>query len=163
MTYRERLFVPAGWWVIGMFFALSFVTAVAFYSGPWVALAAGAVTAAGVALALVWYGRMAIVVDEVGLHAGAALLEWPYLGEVVVHDRAATRRRLGPDADPAAWLLVRGFVPASVEVAVADLADPHPYWLVSSRRAVQLAATIEESRPISPTGEGSSAPARLPQ
>lgn len=163
MTYRERLAVPAGWWVVGMFFALTFVTAVGFYSGPWVAVWAGVLTAAAVAAALVWYGRLLVVVDEVGLHAGRAVLEWPYLGEVVVHDRAATRRRLGPDANPAAWLLVRGFVPGSVEVAVADRSDPHPYWLVSSRRAAQLAAAIGESRPISPTGEGSSATARLPQ
>ena len=106
---------------------------------------------------------MLVVVDETGVHAGTAVLEWPWVGEVVVHDRAATRRRLGPAADPAAWLLVRGYVPASVEVAVADAADPHPYWLVSSRRAAQLAAVIEESRPISPGGEGPSAPARLPQ
>lgn len=163
MTYRERLVAPAGWWVAGMFFALTFVTAVGFYAGPWIAVGAGAVTAAVVALALAWYGRLSVVVDDQGLHAGAAVLEWPYLGEVVVHDRSATRRRLGPDADPAAWLLVRGFVPTSVEVTVRDEADPHPYWLVSSRRAAQLAAAIEESRPISPTEEGSSAPARLPQ
>ena len=55
MTYRERLVVPAGWWVVGMFFALTFVTAVGFYAGPWIALAAGTVTAACVALSLVWF------------------------------------------------------------------------------------------------------------
>lgn len=163
MTYRERLFVPAGWWVVGMFFALTFVTAVGFYAGPLAALAVGAVTAACVALALLWYGRLLMVVDEAGLHAGTAVLEWPYVGEVIVRDRTATRRRLGPDADPAAWLVVRGFVPGSIEVTVADPADPHPYWLLSTRRAARLAAAIEESRPISPGGEGPSAPARLPQ
>ncbi len=162
MTYRERLIAPPGWWVVGLFFALSFVTAVGFYAGPWVAVGAGALTAAAVVAALVWYGRLLVVVDEVGLHAGRAVLEWPYLGEVLVLDRAATRRRLGPDADPAAWLLVRGFVPGSVEVTVADRDDPHPYWLVSSRRPAQLAAAIEELRPISPTADGASAPARLP-
>ena len=50
MTYRERLAVPAGWWVVGMFFALTFVTAVGFYAGPWVAVVAGVVTAGGSAL-----------------------------------------------------------------------------------------------------------------
>ena len=48
MTYRERLRVPAGWWVTGLFFAVSFVTAVGFYAGPLVALVAGAVTAAAI-------------------------------------------------------------------------------------------------------------------
>jgi hypothetical protein len=163
MTYRERLRVPAAWWVIGMFFALSFVTAVGFYAGPWVSVVAGAVTAAGVAGALLWYGRVLLVVDEEGVHAGEALLEWACVGAVTVHDRAATRRRLGQDADHAAWLLVRAFVPGSVEVAVDDPADPHPYWLVSSRWTVELAAAIEAFRAISRAGDGPARPARLPQ
>lgn len=149
MSYSERLRVPASWWVIGMFFGLTFVTAVGFYAGPEVAVAAGLVTAAGIAGALLWYGRSRVLVDSVGLHAGDAVLEWAYVGEVLVHDRTATRHRLGPGADHAAWLLVRGFVPGSVEVAVTDRADPHPYWLVSSRNPTLLADAIERCRAIS--------------
>ena len=149
MSYEERLAVPAIWWVVGMFFSLTFVTTVGFYAGPTVAVVAGVVTAAGVATALLWYGRVRLRVDAAGLHAGAALLEWPYAGDVRVHDRAATRFRLGPGADHAAWLLVRGFIPGSVEIAVADAADPHPYWLVSSRNPSGLAQAIEQYRTIS--------------
>jgi hypothetical protein len=149
MHYRERLTVPAGWWATGMFFSLSFVTAVGFYAGPEVALAAGAVTAAAIAAALLWYGRVELVVDDGGLRAGDAVLEWPYVGEVKVLDRAATRARLGRDADHGAWLVVRGYVRAAVEVTVADAADPHPYWLLSSRHPVQLAEAIQ--RAISPS------------
>lgn len=154
MNYSERLRVPAIWWVVGMFFSLTFVTAVGFYAGPSVAVIAGVVTAVGVAAALLWYGRVRITVDAAGLHAGAAVLEWPFAGEVRVHDRGATRARLGAGADHDAWLLVRGFVPGSVEVAVADPADPHPYWLVSSRDPVRLAQAIEDSRGISASGAG---------
>lgn len=150
MSYTERLRVPATWWLVGMFFSLSFVTAVGFYAGAGIAVAAGIVTAAGVSLALLWYGRVRIRVDGAGLHAGRALLEWPWLGEVVVHDRRATRRRLGPEADHAAWLAVRGYIPGSVEVRVDDPDDPHPYWLVSSREPAALAAAIRSSRPVSP-------------
>ena len=151
MNYEERLAVPAIWWVVGMFFSLTFVTAVGFYAGPTVSVVAGLVTAAGVAAALLRYGRVRVEVDADGLHAGTALLEWPHVGDVRVHDRAATRLRLGPGADHAAWLLVRGFIPGSVEVAVTDAADPHPYWLVSSRNPSGLAHAIEQSRTISPS------------
>ena len=82
MIYRERLSVPATWWVVGMFFSLTFVTAVGFYAGPEVALVAGLVTAAGVAAALLRYGRVQVVVDEAGLRAGDALLEWSYVERV---------------------------------------------------------------------------------
>jgi hypothetical protein len=153
MNYSERLRVPASWWVVGMFFGLTFVTAVGFYAGPLVAVVAGVLTAAGVAAALLWYGNVLVRVDATGLHAGGAVLEWPYAGEVRVLDRAATRARLGAGADHAAWLLVRGFVPCSVEVAVADPADPHPYWLVSTRDADRLAQAIADCRTISPSGD----------
>ena len=149
MIYRERLFVPATWWVVGMFFSLTFVTAVGFYAGPEVALVAGLVTAAGVAAALLWYGRVQVIVDEAGLRAGDARLEWPYVGRVRVLDRAGTRQLLGAGADHAAWLVVRTFVPGSVEVTLDDPADPHPYWLISTRRPGELAGAIEEA--ISPS------------
>jgi hypothetical protein len=151
MNYDERLRVPGMWWVVGMFFALTFVTAVGFYAGPTVAVVAGVVTAAGVAAALLWYGSIHIRVDAVGLHAGRAVLEWPYAGGVSVHDRQATRSRLGAGADHAAWLLIRGFVPGSVEVTVDDPADPHPYWLVSTRNPEGLAQAIAGCRSISPS------------
>jgi hypothetical protein len=149
VIYRERLSVPATWWVVGMFFALTFVTAVGFYAGPEVALVAGLVTAVGVAAALLWYGRIQVLVDEAGLHAGDSLLEWPYVGQVRALDRAGTRQRLGAGADHAAWLVVRTFVPGSVEVTLDDPADPHPYWLISTRRPTELAGAIEEA--ISPS------------
>ncbi|MFT4108025.1 DUF3093 domain-containing protein [Propionicimonas sp.] len=163
MSYRERLSVPSSWWVTGLLVALSFVTAVGFYIGPAVAVAAGVVTAVAVVLALLFYGRVVVAVDAGGVRAGDSVLEWPYVGEVIVHDRSATRSRLGPDADHAAWLVVRGYVPGSVEVVVDDPADPHPYWLVSSRRPAQFAAAITASRPISLDGEAGQGPARLPQ
>lgn len=163
MSYRERLGVPAIWWVTGLAVSVSFVTAVGFYVAPLVAVVAGVVTALAVAVALLWYGRLVVAVDEQGVHAGAALLEWPWLGEVTVHDRAATRQRLGAGADHAAWLLVRGFVPGSVEIAVADPADPHPYWLVSSRAPAEFAAAITASRPVSPGAGDAPATATLPK
>jgi len=153
MNYSERLSVPASWWVIGMFFALTFVTAVGFYAGPVIAVVAGIAAAVGVAAALLSYGNVRVGVDATGLHAGRAVLEWPFLGEVRVHDRAATRARLGAGADHAAWLLVRAFVPGSVEVAITDPADPHPYWLVSSRNPGRLAQAIADGRSISPSGD----------
>jgi DUF3093 family protein len=151
MNYDERLRVPGMWWVVGMFFALTFVTAVGFYVGPLVAVVAGVLTAAGVAVVLLWYGRVRVGVDATGLHAGGALLEWRYVGGVTVHDRSATRHRLGPGADHAAWLLIRGYIPGSVEIAIDDSADPHPYWLVSTRNPDRIAQAIAECRSISPS------------
>ncbi len=146
MHYRERLWAPASWWGIGLFFAVSFTTVVGFTVSPWVGLVAGAVTTAAVAGALLRYGSVAVIVDDTGLTAGGSLLEWPWLGEVEPLDAAATRRLLGPEADRAAHLVTRGYLRTAVRVGVEDPADPHPYWLVSTRRPRELAAAVAAAR-----------------
>lgn len=146
MTYHEKLRAPVSWWVIALVFGLTFVTAVGFYLGPWVAAGAGVVTTAGIAVALGSIGRTAVLVDERGVTVGRSLLEWPYVGEVQVLDAPATHDRLGPGADARALVVQRPYIAESVEVAIADPADPHPYWLVSSRQPAQLAAAIVRGR-----------------
>ena len=146
MRYSERLRAPVSWWVIGLFFAVSFATAVGFVLDPVVSLVGGGLAAALVTVGLVWYGSAAITVDDEGLRVGRYRLEAAYLGEVVPHSAGATRDRLGRDADRRALLVVRGYIPTSVEVAIADPADPHPYWLISTRRPDELAAALTELR-----------------
>ena len=146
MDYRERLWVPASWWGIGLFFAVSFTTAVGFAVSPLVSGLAGVLTIAGVAGALLWYGSVPVVVDERGLTAGDSVLERPWLGEAEPLDSAATRRLLGPEADPAAHLVTRGYVRTAVRVWVDDPADPHPYWLISTRHPRELAAALVVAR-----------------
>nr|WP_284301161.1 DUF3093 family protein [Homoserinibacter gongjuensis] len=41
-----------------------------------------------------------------------------------------------------AWLLIRGWIPDVVRVELDDPQDPTPYWIISSRRADELAAAI---------------------
>lgn len=146
MTYRERLSVPLAYWIIAFAFGLSFVTAIGFYLGPWEAVVSGVLTAAGISAVLLRLGGVRITVDAAGLTVGRSLLEWPYVGNVTIHDAAAARRRLGVDAVASAWVVQRPYIPGAVEVEVEDAADPHPYWLVSSRNPAQMAAAIEKNR-----------------
>jgi Protein of unknown function (DUF3093) len=60
-------------------------------------------------------------------------------------DREQTRSRLGPQADPAAHHVVRGWIGPSVMVRLAN-PDPVPYWVVSTRRPTELAAAITAAR-----------------
>lgn len=146
MEYSERLWVPVSWWAIGLSIGLSFVLAVSVLIDLAVAVGAVLVTAAGLAGTLLWWGRVRIVVDQTGLRAGKAVLEWPWLGEVTALDASGTADRLGPGADHAAHHVVRSYVATSVSVAVADAEDPHPSWLVSTRHPDELVAAIERVR-----------------
>lgn len=149
MIYREKLRCPLSYWVIAAAFGLSFVTAVGFYVGPWVAVASGVVTALGIAAVLWQIGRVEIVVDDRGITVERSLLEWSYVGSAAAHDAAATRDRLGRDADVRAFVVDRPYLAESVEIAVDDAADPHPYWLVGTRQPQQLLAALSSGRPRS--------------
>lgn len=146
MSYRERLRVPAAYWLIGLFFGLTSVTAITFALGNLVLLGSTLATVALLAWALLGYSAATLSVGPDGLRAGPSLLEWPYLGRVRVLDEAATRQRLVAAADDGSFLFVRPYVKRAVEVEVRDPADPHPCWLVSSRTPVELAAAIDAAR-----------------
>lgn len=155
MRYRERLHVPIAWWVIGTLFALSMVPAVGFYIGPVWGVGTGVVIEGLLAW---WFLTLAvrIQVDERGLQVGRGLLEWAWLGEVVALEADQTRDRLGPGADVRAHLVTRPYLKRAVEIHVDDEADPHPYWLIGTRRPEHLAVALG-ARPgggVTTTGVG---------
>jgi hypothetical protein len=69
-----------------------------------------------------------------------------FLGPVEVLDPAQARAVRGPASDPAAYHLIRGWVPAGVRRRCATRPDPTPYWFVASRRPAELAAAIDDAR-----------------
>ena len=144
--YAERLACPASWWVISLLVGLSTVTAVGWYVGPEFAAAAAVVCAAAIAGVLGGIGSVRVVVDDRGLVVGPSLLEWQYQGPVEALDAAATRDRLGVGADARAFVVQRTYLKQAVEVPVRDAADPHPYWLVSTRSPARLAAALAQGR-----------------
>lgn len=109
---------------------------------------ASAVTLAlvGVAAVVTLAGSTRVTVDPAGLRCGRNLLEAAYIADARALSVEETQSRLGPGADVRGFLLTRFYVPRAVEVTVADPADPHPYWLVSSRHPEELADAIRRIR-----------------
>lgn len=133
--------MPVAWWVIGSLFALSMVPAVGFYIGPVWGIGAGIVIEG----LLVWWFLVLgvrIRADERGLQVGRGVLEAKWIGTVRALDAAETRHRFGPGADVRAHLLARPYLKRAVEIEVVDEADPHPYWLISTRRPEHLAVAL---------------------
>ncbi|MFV0405504.1 MAG: DUF3093 domain-containing protein [Propioniciclava sp.] len=153
MLFQERLRVPLGWWIIGILLGVTTITAIGFMMGPWVSASAGLGSVIVVAVFLLWIGGTRIRVDERGLSVGRSLLEWPYVGAVTALKSAETRALLGPDADARAFVVQRPWLPDAVQVEVCDPADPHPYWLVSTRSPAQCVAAIERARAGATTHE----------
>lgn len=139
--YAERLTVPLRWWLIS---AAGVAVGVAEIAGgfSWrVALIVLAALAIPMVALLLKVGATTIRVDDAGLHAGGRTLTFDEMTAAAVLDREETRRRLGPAADPAAYVVGRGFVRESVLVRLVD-PTPTPYWLVSTRHPDQLLAAL---------------------
>lgn len=87
-----------------------------------------------------------IRVQDGELFAGSARVPLSLLGEVTQLDDSALRRILGQGADARAFLLVRGYIHRGVHIELHDVDDPTPYWVLTSRRPVALAAAVEAAR-----------------
>lgn len=144
-TYDERLWPPLWLWAVAWLFALSL--GVAFYAalGPlWGLLAT--VVPGGLVSWLLMSSAAVVRVADGELRAGRAHIPVDLLGAPVALDAEQARAVRGPDSDPAAYHLIRGWVPGGIVLDVLDPADPTPYWFVASRRPAALAAAVERAR-----------------
>jgi hypothetical protein len=145
-AYRERLSVPVSWWLVvtgcvvllgtTLWAGLSFAWAILIYAG---------LESAG-ALLLIRWGAATIGVTDTDLLAGTQRLPLGNVASVTALDRAQTSALRGPRADPAAYLLVRPYLPRAVYVAIEGRPAERPYWLIGTRRPAALAAVIERGQ-----------------
>jgi hypothetical protein len=145
--YRERLAVPAAWWllaipVIGLLGGELWAGL-----GGWAGAVIFALFAIGLLAGLMVWGSARIEIGAGRLSAGSAVLPLARVGEVVALDERQAAAMRGPQADPAAHMLLRPYLKRAVYIAVHDPGGQVPYWLVGTRRPAELAAAIERCRP----------------
>lgn len=140
--YHERLSVPWWWWPPVLMVAV--LLAVEVYLGfPRTPVWLPFLLTGPLALAyLVWLGRLRVGLADGELRVGDARLPVEFIGRCDVVQASGKRRALGPDLDPAAFVLHRGWVGPVVRVEVTDPADPTPYWVFSVRRPSELLAAL---------------------
>ena len=143
--YDERLGVPLRWWALATMFLASVLLAFLVATPGWVALT-GTTLLSAVVLGGFWsYGKARVTVRDGVLTAGRARISVEHVGAVEALDADATHRLAGRDADARAYLLLRPYLRRAVRIAIVDPADPTPYWLVSTRRPVRLAAALTDA------------------
>jgi hypothetical protein len=143
-TYRERLW-PSPWIIVIAALAipaslLTFAainTAVGAITG--IALFAGVIAVAVVSAPV-------IAVSDGMLRAGSARVPLSFVGEVSVARKAEARHARGPGLDARAHLVLRPDIDPIARIELTDPADPTPYWVVSTRRPEELAATIAAAK-----------------
>ena len=134
------------WWLVAFiyFMLLSLVVAI------WAAFDNNAaINAFAISLALqgaiVHWMTSTIEVADGELRIKRANIPLKYLGniEVITKDKFGFERTRG--ADPAAFFAITFWISHGIKVAVKDDRDPTPYWLISTKRATELAAALKDS------------------
>uniref|UniRef100_UPI0034A06414 DUF3093 domain-containing protein n=1 Tax=Micromonospora sp. NBRC 110009 TaxID=3061627 RepID=UPI0034A06414 len=144
--HSERLTLP--WWAWPAALAVAGLLAAELWMGatgmrawlPFVVLIPAAVAA------LAWLGRIRVAVRDGELWVDDAHLPVRHVADAVPLDAAGRREVLGVGADPLAFVVQRPWIGGAVQVVLDDPADPTPFWVVSTRRQVELAAAILAAR-----------------
>ena len=149
VRYRERLWVPWWWWLIGLGLAALLATEVNMGIGglpDWLPYAVLGAAATGV---LLWLSRTEVRVTgsgaDVELWAGEAHLPASVIARCAAVPRTAKSAALGRQLDPAAYVQHRTWVGPMVLVVLDDPDDPTPYWLVSTRHPERVLSALGEA------------------
>jgi hypothetical protein len=141
MEFREVIRPPLWLLTFIYFMFLSLVVAVWAALGNFSAL----VTLVILTLALIVIAvksKDQVYIRDGVLFAGGAHIEIKYLGEVTILDRDAMRLIRTRDADPAAFLAIKFWVPTGVKIALNDQRDSTPYWLISCKKMEEVKRTL---------------------
>ena len=140
--FDERLSVPLWWYLLAV--GLAVLLGAEIHMGyPGVRAWIGYVTLVPLlTAALFWLGRTRVRVAAGELTVGAAAVPLRHVGRVDVVPRAGKQEAMGPQLDPAARVLHRGWVGPLVRVEITDPDDPTPYWIFSVRRPEALVTAL---------------------
>ena len=146
-TYTERLHLT--WWMWLGALVLDLVLGIE----VWLAVdglpvwAPFAVLLPLTAALLIRAGRIRIRVTAGEFQVDDARLPVAVMADVVALDADGKREALGVGAHPLAFVIQRPWIGPAVQVLLDDPADPTPYWVISSRRPVELAQALLAAKP----------------
>ncbi len=145
-AYSERLVVPASWWLGSQACVVLLGTTLWAGFSVLAGVAVYVVLEAACAALLLSWGSVRIEVTGTEILAGSRRLPLARIAEAAALDAAQTAALRGPRANPAAYLLIRPYLPKSVCIDIAGRPPGEPYWLIGTRKPALLADAIERAR-----------------
>lgn len=76
------------------------------------------------------------------LYVNNAKIDLKYIRSATALNENEFKKAAGVDADPAAFIALNFWIKTGVKVELNDKNDPTPYWLISSKRASELAKLL---------------------
>lgn len=141
-AFDERLSVPVWWYLLAVGFGVLMGAQIHLgYPGlrSWIGYATMIPLCVGV---LWWMGRSRTTVRDGKLVSNGRELPLSSVGVTDTVRRQDKQQAMGPDLDPTAYVLHRGWVGPLVRVEVVDADLDEPYWVLSSRRPEELRSAI---------------------
>jgi hypothetical protein len=142
-SYRERLLVPASYWLVAVPVVVSLGAEAYFFVDGWIPPLVIGLLAVIVGVFLVHWSGATIEVTGSVLRADGDTLALSEAGQALALDERQAAALRGPKGDPAARLLLRPYLKRAVYVGLADPSQGTPYWLIATRHPEELAAAIE--------------------
>jgi hypothetical protein len=142
VVFKERVGWPIWLWAFLLFLCGSLSLAI------WAALgntwAEVSMLAQLVGLIFLWQSTpLEIKVVDDSLHVGPARIEKKYISNIVALSSEEMRILRGPKINTSAYMQIRFWISTGVKITISDPQDPTPYWLVSSKKAHQLADALK--------------------
>lgn len=141
-TFRERLYVSFWAWPLPLLLAGILAAEVHMgYPGirAWLPYLVLLPLTGALMIRLGW---TKVEVADGELWVGDAHLPVRFIEDAEVIPARDKRRALGPELDPSAFLVHRGWIPGAVRVWLDDENDPTPYWVVSTRHPEKLVKAL---------------------
>lgn len=143
VLYSERQWVPWYFWFMAAF-VVAITTATVSLNRTiwWVIIPAVVLSAIAIWVMVSWSGTVLRVEKDADgtrwLMVKDAQLPHDVVQRSMVVPKSARRNALGPQFDPAAFLVTHGWIDEHVMLVLDDPEDPTPYWLIAAKKPQQV-------------------------
>ena len=132
------------WWFSFLVLGLDFSIVIALWAGLGNnAALIGLITTVGLSIFFYQFTSLTIERDGNVLRVGGAAIDLQYLGEIEVLDRQTMQHFLREGFNSRAFYAMRFWVKTGIKISIVDRRDPTPFWIVSSKRAAEIAQLIK--------------------
>jgi hypothetical protein len=143
VVFKERVGWPIWLWAFLLFLSGSLGVAIWAALGNTWAEVSFLVQVLG--LLFLWQSTpLEIEVTADSLRVGPAHIERKYISAVTSLTSEEMRVLRGPKINTAAYMQIRFWISTGVKIIISDPQDLTPYWLVSSKKAHQLAGALNQ-------------------
>jgi hypothetical protein len=144
LLFREKLIPPLWGWVALTGFSLMLAISVSAVFGNFVAIIVFLILDVLFIFIAIRFSPV-IKVDDQYLYANKAKLPLKIISQATSLNARQTTKIRGVDADPKCFSATSPLINTAIRIDFEDVADPHTYWLLSTRKPEQLSKVLNQN------------------